>query len=608
MQNALLLFLSEIHLKDGRLICTSYRTEDVGTVEVYQTNEAAVQFLMRKLGNSGATIDHIFAFSTQKTQESISWVREDGSTVIEIQRDIFKANILRSFPMLEDKITFVDFDEKCSSDKIVSYVLKMADTIRMVMGDNLNDWYVHTDLTGGMRHATVMMMSVLHLLKYRGIQIGQAVYANFRGNRIEDVSGIHRMFELVSSADSFLNYANLKEIDDYFKQVPENNKSIQLTRLLDALRTFSDAVRVCRTGKFEPSLKELSISLQQFKSYESKSPQEGLFAQILKALEEDYKNILEENISRTAIIRWCIDKKYLQQAMTLFNEWMPAEVVRNKLYHPMAKYSRDIQAKCKKMNQGYKQFENVFVHDYYGTPKSLGDTQSEGEKEIRVTVSKKFLSDFRSYMKNHGSGYMPENIDKDILLKLVRNIKSIDNLKRKVMLNQLKWIKIEQDYPELYKCILGRRSKDTSYSAKPIKNVFLSKLISTDAMFKWLQVAPDDFLYDLLEIKKGQEVDEIDTVEQIQEDRNTAESIALRWEYRKQEIINMLHSGIAGTQVAEEDLLQIVEKMHWIRNQRNQINHAYGGADVVSSDEIEACMIFAMEKMNMLINNDAAKC
>ena len=169
----------------------------------------------------------------------------------------------------------------------------MVDAMSVAMGNEVSEWTVHTDLTGGMRHAAVLMMSVLHLLKYKGINIGDAIYANYvtkdqSKNRIEDVSNIHRMFELVSSTDSFLNYATLREIENYFAKVPKEEKSDKLQRLLNALRDFSDAVKVCRTGKFESLLRELADSLDKFKQYSGKSTQEALFAQVLGALENPF--------------------------------------------------------------------------------------------------------------------------------------------------------------------------------------------------------------------------------------------------------------------------------------------------------------------------------
>ena len=42
-----------------------------------------------------------------------------------------------------------------------------------------DEWKIHVDLAGGLRHAAVLMLSVLHMLRYTGLQIGDAVYANF---------------------------------------------------------------------------------------------------------------------------------------------------------------------------------------------------------------------------------------------------------------------------------------------------------------------------------------------------------------------------------------------------------------------------------------------
>ena len=273
MKNAILLFLSEIHLdKNKRLISTEYAAEGIGKVSCVQTNAAAVKFLMRKLTARGEELETIFVFSTARTREPVSYLPGEGMPMQEraMQRQIFEEDIQAEFPQLQGRVKYVEYNEMCQAEATIDNVMGMVEAIRSQVSGAAGEWMLYTDLTGGMRHAAVLMMSVLHMLKYTGIRIGSAFYANYyrnkpEWNRIEDVSSIHKMFELVSSTDAFLNFASLEEIERYFDGVDERRKSRELHDLLAALRRFSDAVRVCRTGLFETSLQELAVALEAFK-------------------------------------------------------------------------------------------------------------------------------------------------------------------------------------------------------------------------------------------------------------------------------------------------------------------------------------------------------
>lgn len=64
---------------------------------------------------------------------------------------------------------------------------------------------------------------------------------------------------------------------------------------------------------------------------------------------------------------------------------------------------------------------------------------------------------------------------------------------------------------------------------------------------------------------------------------------------RKQNIENMLDSGVAVCGSDSDRVLAVLEILHWIRNQRNQINHAYDGDEVADTGEIEMKIVYALD-------------
>ena len=59
--------------------------------------------------------------------------------------------------------------------------------------------------------------------------------------------------------------------------------------------------------------------------------------------------------------------------------------------------------------------------------------------------------------------------------------------------------------------------------------------------------------------------------------------------------------GIVCTDTSDiENLLHIMEILTWLRKQRNEINHAYNGVDVASSEDVENYIMLALKKIEQL--------
>ena len=616
MKNAVLLFLSEIHLSKGKyLSSTSYHAAPFADIKCIQTNEAAVKYLLQKLAGQQETLDYIFAFSTQKTKETISYVDDrTGQQLAAVQRDIFAGEVAKVCPELAKKIIYVDYDENCSAESIVLYVLKMVDEIRAILGTEDDSWRIHTDLTGGMRHAAVLMLSVLHMLKYSGIEIGQAIYANYfredtSRNRIEDVSSIHRMFELVSSTDSCINFASMREVEKYFAAVPEREISKRLRDLLISMQEFSDAVKICRTGRFELSLKKLAANLQAFKNYQGKSAQEQLFAQVLETVERDYGDIIKAEPSRIDIIRWCVKKGFLQQAMTLFTEWMPGELVKRKLYYPSPVYDFEIRETCQKSDLGYKLFENVFVYDFCSTLEKLRE-KKENNKPNGIT--KNSLNMVRMYFQNNQTGPLPEYIDKKLWKSFMQEIKYVAAYQDQIRAGRLYIGDFISDHECLAMVLDGRKKGDGKRKEWQLYDYLMDYKLNAQTIYNYLTVVPGELLRDLLEKlsvfpeePKPEQVPviEVPTIPYYAYDYpNLIMSTgSFNWDDRKESICRMLTEGIVCTDTSDiENLLYVMEILSWLRKQRNEINHAYNGVDVASSEDVERYIMLALKKIEQL--------
>ena len=600
MKNALLMFLSELHLQNRQLNEITYHNPPFKDIKCIQTNEAAIMGLMEKLHEKGETLDKIVAFSTQRTQKEIEYIDTVTNTQVRNkQRDIFWQDILQKYPQLQGKIEYINYDENCSADETVDYVLKMVSKIKEQLEGLPAEWQINTDLTGGMRHTSVIMMSVLHLLKHNGYGIGEALYANYfredKGkNRLEDVSVIHRMFELVSSTESCLKLANVTEIENYFSRLPKGEKGEKLKDLLIALNNFSDAVKVCRTGKFENTLHQLAESLRAFQEQENKSRHEQLFAQVLEALENEYSEITKSNPSKLDIIEWCLKKEFLQQAMTLFNEWMPDEIVARRLICISDKYKEQVLDACKSLDAGYKSVNCVLLYELR-MRKEWIDEQSAEESQNPAPIKQSFRPDnpvnlLREYLAQREGGDVPDCMSAGLVQSVLAEIKKTDYYKDEHLAGRITWETIKEKHEKLYKCLQGKYKSNEIFCIKfpSMESFFQSRYVTSELIYKYLRNANEDFLKELFEIpvvEKNKPLTKKKTI-----DRNTEENIAFRWEKRKHELQALFDNGVITTSVQQEEALALAETMYWIRNQRNQINHASNNENCASSAILEETM------------------
>ena len=92
------------------------------------------------------------------------------------------------------------------------------------------------------------------------------------------------------------------------------------------------------------TMQVLDKALKSYKAFLNKqsgksliSEQEEFFGKLLPTIEKEYADVLKYSGKHTVdnipkIIKWCAQKGFLQQAVTLYTEWMPIFVIDKKLH------------------------------------------------------------------------------------------------------------------------------------------------------------------------------------------------------------------------------------------------------------------------------------
>ena len=358
MKHIMLLFLSEVHLNPDRTLSFSrYKNPDGMMIYCVQANESAVRRTADVLQKQGERLDCLFYFSTKQTQEEISYIDGIGDERTMTHEALFRERV-QSFAA---HCIGIDYDESIRNEESIRRALSMADIMGTFMEAQSwqpEDVELHVDVTGCFHHASMMMMAVMQLLKYRGVRTMSVLSSNRREQQVENVTDIYRLFNFISGAHEFIHFGNIREITAYMEGAEQ---TAETKRLLQTMDDFTNVVRICWTGKIMALAKELQEALNHFEKAGSVSLQEKIFLRILEVFKWEYGSLLKEDFTNFDIIRWCVEKGCLQQAMTLCSEWLPGEIVGRHIFYPV---KDSIIAECNRQKANYQTWQQYFLNDF----------------------------------------------------------------------------------------------------------------------------------------------------------------------------------------------------------------------------------------------------
>lgn len=345
--NFLLLFLS-YKSKDP----SSYRINNK-IVTTEHSNESAVRELAAYLQERSQKIDKIFLFSSQATKRQLT--DTDMTTV-----DFFKSRIKDFVPA--ENIIIVDYNESNSMNAALPDIGEMGKKILDEAEEQGAACHItiHADMTGGMRNASMMMLGVMRLLNFSGLQMGKILYSNFSPNRkenfVEDSQDVYRFFDLVAGATEFAKYGSVEKLADYYnidiyEQKPytaESGLNRELYELVNAMGYFAQSIKLCRYGELEDACALLAEKMHAFTNPERRNydANDKLFSTLLPTIEESYRTILSAH-DDLDIITWCVKQGHLQQAMTLYTERVPEFIAKQGFYTLDAATAKEINKKVK---------------------------------------------------------------------------------------------------------------------------------------------------------------------------------------------------------------------------------------------------------------------
>ncbi len=521
-----------------------------------QTNESAVVYVERMLKKN--SLSKIFLITSDKVKnEFIEGETEFGKVK---HLEFLKRRLVKEFPQLADKFVELNYSDDAELEINISQIAKIADAITNY-AKNFPDEKIkiHADMTGGFRHISMLMLSVIQLLKYRGIEIGEILYSDPDKKIVYRANEIQKVFTLITGADEFVKFGSVEALQEYFA----DNPNTATTELLNSMKKFSETIKICRTSDIENDLKNLGVQIKIFRDTKNEDVKSKLFEKIIETVETEYGILIKGNATRPDIIRWCMKKGFWQQAMTLCTEWLPLEIINRKIFEPTSEFiKKAAENDGLSLGRGWQQH---FIISY--------------QQKNRIQVENELLSNFCRDLRK----ILTKLPDSDAINSITRTHGILKNLVAEHSKghddfnNGLPFNVFKKKYPLLYQAF------QFLHRNKPGKK----------KIFEF----PGDFDYDkffvtmaslktesLIEILKINRVAAINFVMKKMEVANEP-----KWKNRASIYREMLQNGVAKSKFHDQEkVLQLLNGYYEIRRERNQLNHANGA---------ERKEISALEKM-----------
>ena len=605
-QNIAINFFSPVRCKTdpdtGRRICIV--TEGNFILEVggepfpgFQTNEAPLANVVDLLAQKGKRLHRVYCLVTPQCL-SAEMGGEDRALVVEehgerseypSQFEFWCSRMKRLRPALAETDfipILLHYHEDTLIEDIESQVASLTERIKADAG-GFAEWHachIYADITGGARYVTMMMTSVMQFLQYDGMRVEKMIYADFktlsRENRIFDVHGTIDVYKLVAGADAFVSYGISRTIEEYFDYDAESGTSGKpisdaLKGVLRAMHTFSDAIQICQTGNIPPALSALSTAITVFLDVpeEDRTVDDRMFMQLIDTITEGYGELLGETEDEAEryvpIIRWCIDKGLLQQAMTLATEWLPVCFVRQGIVRPVPAYISCAERAVDRMHPGWMQNFIISPAFYWNTI-----------QEMCVDTYRPILTDALE------SGIVPEGAPS--LVSAVRGVRQTFSQLRS---NMEGLRTLPADVQEIYELVCISLEKGNRGQSWTVRGLLQDNNAWHLIKSQILKKKNNLLVYRLLGIK------------QCAFRQGNPNDIEERWAAWADTWIKMLDTmGIVQTDCGRKHMMSCLRAYFYLREQRNQVNHATA-ENTLGRREIEGLLDNVLAKLSAAASN-----
>ena len=309
--------------------------------EIIQTSESVLKTVLHDKRNQ-FTLEKLFFFETKELSTKIKRVNNPSQHIT--TKQIFESRITDfineyniDLDWSSDTVEYIECGDIENISNLKASILDMSQKMMKFYHAQPKEDTVtlHVDLTGGPRTAIMLMLAIIRLVAYQGIQIGSISYANLDNESntitVYESKDIYFLFDMIAGFSEFTHYGDAKTLRHYFDQT--NTEDELTNQLLAKMGDFSEAISLSSRGLFQSSVEGINTLFTNIASRKQDNGQFelGIFQLMRNKIQESYETILSDPEDDLVYIEWCLQNDYLQQALALFIEYVPRTILKEKI-------------------------------------------------------------------------------------------------------------------------------------------------------------------------------------------------------------------------------------------------------------------------------------
>lgn len=377
---------------------------------ILQTSESALKYLLniKNKETPGFILEKTYFFTTSEvTKTKVADLNKTTLNIFEEQIKSYTSNVVPHFDFDTSK-TYIECKNIDDINNLKDSIIDMSTAIMKYYNAQPPEDTVilHVDLTGGPRTAIMLMIAIIRLVAFQGIQIGSILYANLYVSEnntkrdeilVYEGNSIYNIYDMITGFAEFNQFGSVNTLKTYVETLPTPDTHIK--QLLSAMSDFSEAIRLSSRGMFQTAMEDINSVLteleisKQTSHLNNQNSHKNFEFEALKLMsnkiQSTYKPVMDDKEDDLIYIDWCIQNGYLQQALALFSEFIPRVILKSQIIsldNTIFTAKTDVNG-----HASTKNFNKI---------NELTGPLFEEIKEISDSIINKIIKCFRIYLSN----------------------------------------------------------------------------------------------------------------------------------------------------------------------------------------------------------------
>lgn len=319
---------------------------------ILQTSESALKYLLniKNKETPGFILEKTYFFTTPEvTKTKVADLNKTTLNIFEEQIKSYTSNVVPHFDFDTSK-TYIECKNIDDINNLKDSIIDMSTAIMKYYNAQPPEDTVilHVDLTGGPRTAIMLMIAIIRLVAFQGIQIGSILYANLYVSEnntkrdeilVYEGNSIYNIYDMITGFAEFNQFGSVNTLKTYVETLPTPDTHIK--QLLSAMSDFSEAIRLSSRGMFQTAMEDINSVLteieisKQTSHFKNQNGHKNFEFEALKLMsnkiQSTYKPVMDDKEDDLIYIDWCIQNGYLQQALALFSEFIPRVILKTQI-------------------------------------------------------------------------------------------------------------------------------------------------------------------------------------------------------------------------------------------------------------------------------------